>query len=188
MYSNGRARLNTSILRNFLIILVLSGCGRSAKSPLSIDEALSEGVLVPVHHLASDSATDYENLDVVYYYYFDSSPEVRLDTFFTLENSEGGRVRVARMSTYNLNGQLVNTDETKGGPPVSITWAREGKGFPCKVLSRAYRNDSISGDPFRSCLYWLDEDLYQYKFYSVWSLEETVRFVNSLVVLEKSSE
>ncbi|MCP4537122.1 MAG: hypothetical protein GY832_08235 [Chloroflexi bacterium] len=172
------------LLQTFLAILVLSsGCRKAVRGPLSIDEVLKANVCLPIHHLEINPNTSCQELDTTYYY-FGNPPELRLDTYFTIETSEGETVRVARMSTFNLNGQVVNIDETKGNPTTLITWAKDGGGV-CKIFSDAYRNDRITGDSFQSCLYWLDQDLNQYKFYSVWPEKEAVDFVNSLSVLEK---
>jgi len=177
-------RIRVSLLQTLLVILVLSsGCRKAVRGPLSVNEVLKADVHLPIHYLDSD--TTYQGLDAIYYY-FGGPPELRLDTYFTVEDSEGRTVRVARMSTFNLSGQLVNIDETKRNPTMPITWAKDGGGG-CKVSSDAYRNDRITGDSFQSCLYWLDEDLYQYKLYAVWPEEEAVDFVNSLSVLEKGN-
>lgn len=180
----GKIRVGLQILLAIFILFTVISCGVVVEGPLSINEILDIDVRLPIYHLNSNASTSYKDLDITYYYFSDSSPELRLDTYFTIENSEGKKVRLARMSTFNLSGQLVDIDETKGEPPTSIIWSQEGGGA-CKVLPRAYRNDRITGDAFQSCLYWLDKDLNQYKLYTVWSEEEAVNFVNSLIQVKK---
>jgi hypothetical protein len=133
--------------------------------------------------LNSGSGDGSKEINTTYYYY-NTPPEYRLDTYFWIENSEGETFRVARMSTYNLNGQLVNTDETSGLPSRPMVWSKTGGGL-CKVLPRAYSGERIAGHPFQSCLFWLDKDLNQYKLYTVWPEEKAIDFVNQLVPLEK---
>ena len=116
-------------LQGFLIILILvSGCREGVKGPLSINQILDIDVHLPVYYVGSDFNAVYKDLDTTYYYFSDP-PELRLDTYFTIENSEGKKVRLARMSTFNLSGQLVDIDETKNAtlsiqPPVNFTGSK----------------------------------------------------------------
>jgi hypothetical protein len=176
-----KRKIRLRLLQALLAILVLSSSCKGEAKALSVDEVVSAGVRVPIYY--PDPSSGYAELEVVYYYSDDSS-EVLLTTYFLTKDSNSQIARVARMSTFNLNGQLVNTDETKEDPSVPITWAKDGGGA-CKVFSQVYRNDRITGGRFQSCLYWLDEDLNQYKLYTVWSEEEAVNFANSLIVLEE---
>ncbi len=176
----GKIRVGLQILLAIFILLTIISCGVVVKGPLSIDEILGTDVRLPIYYLDSNSSTSYKDLDITYYYFSDP-PELRLDTYFTTENSEGEKVRLARMSTFNLSGQLVDVDETKGGPSITISWAQGDEGDLCQVLPRAYRNDRITGDVFQSCLYWLDKDLNQYKLYTIWPEAEAAEFINSLV-------
>jgi hypothetical protein len=182
MRLRGRGKAEMKLLQALMLVVVLSsGCGGA--SALSRDELLSTDVRVPVHHISPNSSSDYKKLDTTYYYSDDSS-EALLITYFIAKNSEGQAVRVARMSTCRHCGQLVNIDETRGQAPAPIIWASGDTGA-CRAYPPTYRSDPFVGDAFQSCLYWLDEDLNQYKLYTVWSEEEAVDFANSLIVLEQ---
>lgn len=182
MHLRDEIRTRARLLHILLAVLVIcSGC----REALSADEVLDAGVRIPIHCLNPNADTSYKELDATYYYFDDS--EVRLVTYFTTENSKGQMVRIARMSTCLNCGQLVNVDETRGLPPAPITWAK-GTGGTCRAHPPAYRDDWITGDPFRSCLYWMDENGIQYKLYTVWSEEEAVNFANALIVFEKDNE
>lgn len=176
-------KANVGLLPILVILVFSSGCTKKMRGPLTIEEISNVDVRLPVYYLDSDSIIGHEEIGVTYYYY-NYQPEFHLVTYFSTENSEGEKSRVARMSTYNLNGQLVSTDETKGLPSKPIVWSKTGGGA-CKVLPRAYDNERITGDPYQSCLFWMDKNLNQYKLYTVWNEEEAVNFANSLVMLDE---
>ena len=165
------------------VLVLLFGC-KGGERQLSIDEVLSANALVPIHYPVP--ASDYGEMETVYYYSDDSS-EVFLVTYFLAEDSEGRVVRVARMSTCRYCGQLVDIDETRGEAPFSIAWAEGGTGA-CRAHPPSHKDDLFGGEPFQSCLYWLDEDGYQYKLYTVWSEEEAIDFANTLVEVEPAGK
>ena len=182
MCLRGQRKAKMKLLHALMLVVVFSsGCGRA--STLSRDELLSTGVRVPVHHISPNSNADYKELDTTYYYSDDSS-EVLLVTYFITEYSEGQTVRVARMSTCKNCGQIVNIDETRGQTLAPIIWASGDTGA-CRAHPPTYKSDPFAGDTFQSCLYWFDEDLNQYKLYTVWSEAEAVNFANSLTVIEQ---
>ena len=175
----GNARKITVILvLVFLVISVLlTGCWGKKKA-LSLDEILNSDVEVPIYYL--DPSSGYKDLKVVYYYSEDS--EVQLSTYFLTENLNSQTVRVAVLFTCRACGGLVDGSELHGDAPVPVAWA-QGLTGACKVLN--YNFNLYLGDMFKSCLYWYDQNAFSYKFYSVWSEEESVDFVNSLTrVLE----
>lgn len=186
MHLRDERKARVRLIQALLAILVLSSSCKGGTKALSVDEVLNASVRVPIHYLDPNSSTDYGELNIVYYYSDDSS-EALLITYFTTENPEGLTLRVARMSTCKYCGQLVGIDETRGEAPAPVTWARGYTGA-CRAHPPTYKSDPFAGDPFQSCLYWVDKDLNQYKFYTVWSEEEAVNFANALVVLEKGSE
>ena len=166
------------------ILLFIIGCTDTEHKPLSVYEIMEVNIpILPIYHLPADI---YPNLEEVYYFYGEpGSSELRLDTYFLAKNSMSQKVRVARLSTFYLSGQFISVDETKGDLPEDIIWAKDG-GSSCKVLpSQAYYFDYfVDQRTFQSCLYWLDKDLFQYKFYSVWPEKDAVEFVNSLSILK----
>ena len=171
-------------LQVFLFILVfVSGCRETANQPLTQHEILATDVEVPVHSVDRSLGAKYADLDVAYYYSGDSS-EGLLITYFTTKDAEDQIIRVARMSTCRRCGQTVNTDETRGQSPVPITWA-SGYTGACRSHPPTYRSDPFEGDDFQSCLYWFDQDLNQYKLYTIWSIEEAANFANLLIVLDE---
>ena len=162
-----------------LVGLVLGACiGNSMKGPLSLDQAkVDVNVRLPLHN--PGSIADYSQITPKYYY-FDGDSELRLDTYFTTNAEAGNSIRLARMSTFNVNGQLVIPEEVTG-KEVQIVWAQGDSGGKCKILSNDLSHEPLAGDPYQSCLYWFGKDGYRYKLYSVWSEDEAVNFVNALV-------
>jgi hypothetical protein len=158
-------------------LLFHPGCRTTTKG-LSIEEVLNANIQVPVYYLDTSADATPAEFDTTYYY-FDDSSEIYLYAYFTTKDVEGQTIRVARLMTCSLCGQLVNIDETKGELPAPITWSKGGGA--CTVTSEADRIDQFEGERYQSCLYWMDEDLYAYKLYTVWSEEEAVEFANSLV-------
>ncbi len=148
----------------------------SSIGPLFLDEA-SSIVPLPVHYVDTDSINEV--------YYYSSSSELTLTTYFTTENSMGEDIRVARLSTFNLWAGPLPDEIT--GKEVPITWTPKGIGQVCNILPRAGK-DRIPGEPYQSCLYWFDDSQHlQYKLYTIWPEDKAVEFVNSLVEVEKGA-
>jgi hypothetical protein len=171
----------------FLLIalFLLCSCGGRLRE-LSVDDVLDANILTPVHR--PDPSSDHGDLRLVYYYLGDYS-EVLLVTYFLEEDSENQEVRVARMFTCrNCDGPY--PDEIQGKAASSVTWARGGTGV-CRVANidhehlAAYERDYVDGEPFQSCLFWVDENGIIYRLYTVWQEDESVDFANSLLVLEE---
>jgi hypothetical protein len=164
-----------------MLAIFMTGCtNNSVSGPYSLQEALDAQLPLPVYE-SSESVIGYSLLKTVYYY-FDLGSELRLDTYFV--TSDGDKViRVARMSLYTANGQLIATDEA-GNKTISIDWAQGNKGGNCKVLPSVMVNEYVSGEDYQSCLFWFDQELRQYKLYTVWTEDEAVTFANSLSRVE----
>lgn len=182
MCFKGKARANS--LQILLVVLVVSSGCRGGPKALSTDEVLDANVPVPIYY--PNPTSGYGDLEAVYYYSDDSS-EGLLTTYFVAESPGGQTIRVARMSTCKYCGELIVPDEIAGQALVPIEWA-QGDTVVCRAHPTGYYRDQFAGDPFQSCLFWLDGNGNQYKLYTVWSEEEAANFANELVVLGRSNE
>jgi hypothetical protein len=165
------------ILTTTIIISLFVDCLPAKRNPLSLHELQNTEIRVPIHYLNADS--EYAYLNAIYYYSGDSSEEI-LTTYFTTENAEGQTALLARMMTCRYCGQLAQPGEGEGKVEPSISWAKGEDVGVCDAYSDDLINPPITGEPFESCLYWLDEDLNDYKLYSMWSEDEAASFAESL--------
>jgi hypothetical protein len=163
------------------VIMLLVACTNNVKQgPYSLDEAVDAELPLPLYYPDPQADAQYAHLGVTYYY-FDWGDDLRLDAYFTVMGQDEQVVRVARMAICITCG-LIGPPNEATGRQVLIDWADEGKGYTCRILSDATRNEFISGDAYKTCLVWGDEQGYRYKLYTVWSEDETVSFINSLLV------
>lgn len=162
------------------ILALFAGCASGSPEGLSFEEIQRVDLRVPVHHPDSATVSTYGELSATYFY---SEPsEVMLVTYFTTENSEHQIIQVARLTTCLHCGQLVDTNATRGDSVTPVVWA-SGTTGSCRPEFDTIAYERFVGEPFQSCLYWMDEQGFAYKLYTIWSEEMAVAFANSLVVI-----
>lgn len=171
------------VINILMLGLIASACtGNAVKGPLSLNEAKNDNnIRLTLHY--PDPSTEYSSF-VGTYYYFDGNSELQLDAYFTSKDPQGELIRVAKLSTFNVNGQLVIPEEIVSGQ-VDIEWAQGSRADKCKVLSYGIRDEPITGNPYQSCLYWFGMDGFRYKLYTIWPESETTRFANSLIEIKR---
>lgn len=163
-----------------LPIIFTSACySLEISGPLALSEVRAvASEFFPVHY-PNSFAIERKEVGVVYYY-FDNDSELRLDTYFTMEDSKDGNIRVAKMSTYNVATALVTPGETTD-MIADVDWAQDGEAYICQALSLGER-DLVAGPPYQSCMYWFDQDGWRYKIYTIWPDNKMVALVNSLSI------
>jgi hypothetical protein len=172
------------LLALFLLacIALIACVGNIPERQLSLEQAKSDlQIHLPVRY--PDPATSYAAVSTNYYYY-DRDSELQLDTYFVSVDQDGNSTRVAKMSTYNVAGQLVTPEEIMNGE-VQIKWAQGETARKCKVILLDHKQEPIPGGAYQTCLYWFGQDGYRYKMYSTWSEDETANFVNTLIEIAK---
>lgn len=159
--------------------LLIGACdGSKSRGPYVLQEVIDARLPLPLYYLDPDGKGAYSQLNETIYY-FDLGDDLKLDIYFTILNSAESATRVSRITICAVCGLIGPTDEVIG-KDVPISWAAEGIGSTCKVLSYATRNEFISGEAYQSCFFWMDEQGYKYKVYTIWPDDEAVKFINSL--------
>jgi len=135
--------------------------------------------LLPLYTSNSEAGGSYANLKTTYYL-FRWDTDYRLDIYFSATDDGETDNRVARLLIYSAGGQLVNLGETVG-ELIPIVWSSNEQGSTCNVVASETEKDQVSGQAYRSCLFWIDKDGYGYKLYTVWSVADATVFANGLL-------
>ena len=150
-------------------------------SPFSVEEASKIEGLPPLYRPAPHSNTPYANLDLIHYYYANLA-ELILEVYFvdTGPNSEPNRV--AKIVVFRHVTPRINYLDKQ---QIRVTWQDRDFVELCGIDSNEedYDRDGLAGEHYQSCVYWrLDGDFYV--LYTIWPEDETVDFINSLVIVE----
>lgn len=164
------------------IIIYSNQKGEKVQKPIPVEDLLQMDSRVPVHFLGINSDNEFRDIKAEYYYTENSDGYMK--TYFLFEDEEGIENRVVKLWTCVQCGGLVEGFEIEGKSSILINWA---KGTVLKCTTN-YDDDLYSGEPFQSSLLWMDHNLNSYRIFSIWSIEKTTRFINSLELYEPVEE
>lgn len=148
--------------------------------PFSYEQALGIESYSGLYRPDPKAGGRYNKFDLTFYHYTVDSADLEIDTYFTVENSQGEVVRVAKLAHYDNRHDKRTPDFDLEEQEVAIQWADQGTGHVCKLSPDAITYDQIVGEPYQSCLYWSSEGL-DFLLLTVWTKQETIDFVNVLI-------
>jgi hypothetical protein len=165
-----------------MVSLLASACVPDSSGTYSLEEALEAlqaDIRLPIYALNPDGDSQYQQIDASYRY-IDGYSERYLVTSFTEVTPEGEKIPVAEMMTCSLCSPIGLPEEATGGR-VPNPWAVSDEAFTCKTWSERPELEPVTYDPYESCLFWMEEDHYWSKLYTIWSDEDQiVSFLESL--------
>ncbi len=172
-----KARLGLILIT--VLLISVSGCNYSNPSgPYTTSEIVGKLSKVrnpiPVYELKPESS--YTDVVPIFYYYDDGSV-TELRTFFISRRTGAQGTRIAKMRTSLKPPPL--DDALNNAKRVTVLWDDKSTASTCDFTPGTFYPDSLTGDPYQTCLVWWSGD-YTFLVYSVKSLAETLDLVNSL--------
>jgi hypothetical protein len=125
----------------------------------------------------------FEGDQITTHYRLYDNSDGTADTYFIV-NGTDEMVILARLRICAGCSLIGSPREVEGGITVFLPAPFVLEAYTCNVVRQALQPETEEEPEYRTCMYWMDQNNYGYKLYTVWDLETTVRFLGQLELVE----